>query len=685
MRVLLALLATAVASSAAGVRIDISGDRQTGRVNSLLGEPMTVTVTDSTSGRPLENVQVIFSLHAFTGGCLMPAEGFSSTAVETDTARCCVTRMLVLTDDRGEASAYLQMPGTMGNVEVTAQVIHPGLETASISFIHVAVDLRKLVFETIGGLALFLMGMKMMSDGLQHVASTRMRSILARISDRRVIGLLAGAGVTAIIQSSSATTVILVSFLNAGLMTLRQAMGVIYGANIGTTITGQIIAFNINTYAFPLIAVGFLLTFVSSRSSVRFWGRVALGFGLLLLGMNVMKSGIDPLRESRTVKEFFSGFSRSPFMGILAGTLVTCILQSSSATVGLTMTLAGAGLVTLEGAVYLVLGDNVGTTITAQLAAIGGNKAARRAAMGHTLFNLIGAAYFGLLLARPGSFFMDIVRNTSGDPLRQVANAHTLFNIINAIVFLPLLTLHVKLCNLIIPGKETAQDKIDLHLEPHLVETPVLAVDALERSMVTMAKFTSESVKKAMECFLTGRPRSSDILPLEDQVDEMQTQITIYAARLFSRDLEMEMSLRLPVILHSVNDIERVSDHAVNMVEARDRTGSRLNAYRGPLLDSAARASRLVEKMLDDTCACLEKHDRNHAEAVLANEEKLNSLDTASRSQYTAAMCAHDSNGLLDLAILDFISYCERIGDHLTNIAQSVIGGGVWHGEFDQS
>ncbi|NLP04502.1 Na/Pi cotransporter family protein, partial [Candidatus Fermentibacteria bacterium] len=630
------------------------------------------------------NIQVIFSLHAFTGGCLVPAEGFASTAVETDTVRCCVTRLLVLTDDRGEASTYLQMPGGMGNVEVTAQVVYPGLEIESISFIHVAVDVRKIIFETIGGLALFLLGMKMMSEGLQHVAGSRMKSILARISDRRFLGLLTGAGVTAVIQSSSATTVILVSFLNTGLMTLRQAMGVIYGANIGTTVTGQIIAFNINTYAFPLIAAGFLLTFVSRESSARFWGRVLLGFGLLLLGMNVMKGGIDPLRDSRMVKDFFTTFSRSPFMGILAGTLVTCVLQSSSATVGLTMTLAGAGLVTLEGAVYLVLGDNIGTTITAQLAALGGNKAARRAAMGHTLFNLIGAAYFGLLLARPDSFYMDIVRSSSGDPLRQVANAHSLFNIFNAIVFLPLLPLHVKLCNLIIPGEDPAPEKIDLHLEPHLVETPVLAVDAIERGMVVMAKFTADCVKKAMECFLTGRPNSSEILPLEDQVDEMQTQITIYASRLFSRDLEMDLSLRLPVILHSVNDIERVSDHAVNMVEARDRTGSRLNAYRGPMLDSAARASKLVEKMLDDICECLEKHDRNHAEAVLANEEKLNALDNASRSQYTASMCVRESNGLLDLAILDFISYCERIGDHLTNIAQSVIGGGIWHGELDQ-
>lgn len=685
MRLSILFLTAAAAAMAADVTVGFSGDRQTGRTGTVLETPMTVTVCDSASGAPVPGVEVVFSLHAFTGGSLVPVEGYSSTALDTDTVRCCVTRILVLTDSCGRASTRLELPAGMGSVEVTAQVMREGLETHSFSFVHVAVDLRKIVFETIGGLALFLLGMRMMSDGLQHVAGSRMKSILARISNRRVLGLLTGAGVTAIIQSSSATTVILVSFLNTGLMTLRQAMGVIYGANIGTTITGQIIAFNINTFAFPVIAAGFIASAAARNTSIRFWGRVLLGFGLLLLGMNIMKGGIDPLRDSQPVKDFFMSFSRNAFLGILAGTLVTCILQSSSATVGLTMTLAGAGLVSLEGAVYLVLGDNIGTTITAQLAAIGGNKAARRAAMGHTLFNLLGASYFGLLLARPDSFYMDIVRSTSGEPMRQVANAHTLFNIFNAMVFLPFLPLHVKLCNLLVPGKDPVPEKIDLHLETHLVDTPILAVDAIERGMVTMARFSGDCVKKAMGCFLTGRPRSSEILPLEDQVDEMQTEITVYASRLFSQDMDRALSLRLPVILHSVNDIERVSDHAVNMVEARDRVGSRLNGYRGPLLESAAKASRLVERMLDDTTSCLEKHDRQSAGAVLANEEKLNALDAAAREQYTGAMCVKESNGLLDLAVLDFITYCEKVGDHLTNIAQSVIGGGIWHDGEDRS
>jgi phosphate:Na+ symporter len=347
------------------------------------------------------------------------------------------------------------------------------------------------------------------------------------------------------------------------------------------------------------------------------------------------------------------------------------------------MALAGAGLISLQGAVYLVLGDNIGTTITAQLAAIGSNKAARRTAMAHTLFNLIGAAIFGLILARPGSFYMDLVTNISSDPFRQVANAHTLFNVINVIIFLPLLPLHARLSRLLVPGEDPVPEKVELHLDPHLIDTPILAVDAIERGMVTMARFTGDSVKKAMECFLTGRPKSSDILPLEDQVDNMQTQLTVYASRLFSENLDNDLSLRLPVLLHSVNDIERVSDHAVNMVEARDRVGSKLNGHSGPLLDSAVKASKLVERMLDEASLCLENRERNHAEAVLANEEKLNALDLSARDQYTKAMCARDSNGLLDLAILDFISYCERVGDHLTNIAQSVLGGGVWHGETD--
>jgi len=663
--------------------VSLSGDLQTGNVGAALHDPLVVTVQDSATGLPVRDAQVYLSLPLGSDGGLLPMEDYASAALETDSATGKILRLMVLTDEQGRAGTRLELPSGMGDTEVSVQVLSRGGRPVSTRFSHVVLDIKVISFQMIGGLALFLLGMKMMSDGLQHAAGNRMKTILGHIAGNRFSGLLAGVVVTGIIQSSSATSVILVSFVNAGLMSLQQAIGVILGANIGTTVTGQLIAFKITELAFPMVALGFLWSIVGRSSASRFWGRVLLGLGILLLGMNTMKDGLDPLRNSEPVRNFFMAFSTSPFLGILAGTIVTCVIQSSSATVGLVMTLAGAGLITLNGAVYLVLGDNIGTTITAQLAAIGTNKAARRAAMAHTMFNLIGATYFGLLLARPGSFYMRLVESSSGEPMRQVANAHSLFNIFNAIVFLPLVPLLAKLCEMLVPGTDRVQEESEVNLNDHLLDKPALAVGEIERTVVRMARYTGKCVKGAMGYFRTGKPRSSEILSMEDRVDEMQSAITVYASRLFSQDLDKEVSLKLPVLLHTINDLERMSDQAVNMIEARERLGDGIQSSDPDLLDSAVKAISIVERMFTAASEALEKHDRTAAESVLAMEARLNALDSDARSLYTKALCSPRERGLNGLAILDFVNYCEKVGDHLTNIAQSVIGGGIWHGDGD--
>jgi phosphate:Na+ symporter len=665
----------------ASMHIELSGDHQTGSVGSTLGTPMSVTLTDSASGEPVSGADVYFSIRTDRGSSIIPLEGFASAAVATDSAGG-ITRMLVITDRNGRAGIRLHLPSEMGPQEVSVQITAAGRMPEAVSFSHVAVDVRQISFQMLGGLALFLLGMKMMSDGLQHVAGNRMKTILRKITSNRFSGVLAGLAVTGIIQSSSATTVILVSFVNAGLMSLQQAIGVILGANIGTTVTGQLIAFRLTEFAYPMLAAGFLLSVAGRSGTSRFWGRTLLGLGILLLGMNTMKAGLDPLRDSQPVRDFFMSFSRSAFLGIVAGTMVTCVIQSSSATVGLVMTLAGSGLISLQGAVYLVLGDNIGTTITAQLAAIGTNKAARRAAMAHTMFNLVGAAYFGLLLARPGSFYMNLVESSSAEPMRQVANAHTLFNVFNVLMFLPLVPLLARLCQLIIPGKDVILEEGRVQLGEHLLSKPVLAVDEIERAVQHMARYTVKCVRGGMEHFRTGRPKADEILSMESHVDEMQSAITIYTSRLFEQDMERRLSLRVPVLLHTINDLERVSDQAVNMLEARGRLGQKQDGVGQELRRSAEKAIELVSAMMDDTILSLEKRDRTRAEAVITAEGKLNALDAAARDQYTLGLCTPSRDqGLGGLATLDFVNYCEKVGDHLTNIAQSVLGGGIWHGE----
>lgn len=659
------------------------GNSQHGRIETLLEQPLKIRVLDS--GRnPVSGIPVEFETNSDGGTLAYPFEGEDPLILEGDTVSGAFSTVLILTDSDGYAAISLKLGDKTGNNEVKARVLLPDGSEERIHFSALAVDLKSIIFQILGGLAIFLLGMKMMSESLQTVAGNKMRSVLKKVTSNRVLGLMVGALMTAVIQSSSATSVIAVSFVNSGLMVLRQAVGVIIGANIGTTITGQLIALKLTHYALPIVAVGFSMFAFAKTRRIQFWGKAIVGLGLIFLGMTLMKDVLGPLKTSMAVKSFFMNFSTNPLLAVFAGTLITSIIQSSSATVGLTMTLAGTGLISLQGAFYLVLGDNIGTTITAQLSAIGGSRAAKQTAMAHTLFNVIGAIYMGLLISNSNGFVLNFVRSTSGDTLRQVANAHSMFNIFNALLFLPFVPLLAKLCQLIIPDRgEDKSDEVELILDDNLLDSPALAIDNLEREMVKMATYSEATVKGAISCFFKGYPKSGRIMSMEDRVDEMQRDLTIYASKLFQRTLDQDQSLKLPVIIHTINDLERVSDHAVNIVEARSRISGNLNLDSGELAEVSVKASLIVSKMLESTKLSLESHDRKASQTVLALESKLNMLEDESRRYYTDYLTSSGQDGLKKLALLDFTDYCERIGDHLTNIAQSLIGGGVWHGTDD--
>ena len=670
---------------AGGFAVDVTGNSLHGRVGSILDDQLSITVFDST-GRPVSGVPVDFVMSSSEGSIAAPFTGAAPIILEGDTVSGAIDGLRLTTGAEGIAAISLKLGDETGNNTVEAVVYLPDGSEYSADYSALAIDLKEIIFQVIGGLAIFLLGMRMMSDSLQRVAGDRMRTILKRMTDNRILGLMAGALVTAVIQSSSATSVIAVSFVNSGLMVLRQAVGVIIGANIGTTITGQLIAFKVMAYSFPMIAIGFTLLAFSKNRRTQFWGRALVGLGLIFLGMTLMKDVLTPLKSSQAVHDFFMNFSSNPLLAILAGTLLTAIIQSSSATVGLTMTLAGAGLISLQGAVYLVLGDNIGTTITAQLSAIGGSRAARQTAMAHTMFNVFGAIYMGLLIANPNGFVMRFFQSTSSEPLRQVANAHSLFNIFNAIIFIPLVPMLARVCRLIIPDRkrEGINEEVILQLDDHLLNTPALAMDNLERELVKMAAYASDTVSLATKCFISGSSRPETVMAMEDRVDYMQRDLTIYASKLFQGDLDTELSLKLPVIIHSINDIERVSDHAVNMVQARDMIKGDIAGRSGFLPEAAVEASVLVHGMFEEVVNALATHDREASRSALAYEERLNSLEDRAKRLYAESLNRRDGLGdMTDLVLLDFINYCERIGDHLTNVAQSLLGGGFWHGTDD--
>ncbi len=638
-----------------------------------MADPVSVELTSASTGLPLANYSVRFALTAGDAE-LSSVEGFYT--IEENS--CSV--LLVQTDSNGIARVNVDLGG-MGENSITATALDSDGAATVASFGIVSLDIRSIFFQVFGGLAIFIFGMQMMSKNLQQVAGNRMKSILRKLTANRLMGVMAGALVTALIQSSSATTVITVSFVNSALMTLQQAVGVILGANIGTTITGQLIAFKVTKFALPMITIGFAISTISKDNKRQMWGKVLMGLGLLFMGMTTMSGVMKPLQGSAPVREFFTKFSTSPLLGIFAGTLVTVFVQSSSATVGLTMTLAGSGLIGLQGAFYLVLGDNIGTTITAQLAALGCNRTAKQAAMAHTLIKVIGAIYFAFLIMDPHGFFMRLVRQTSADPVRQVANAHTIFNIVNCLLFIPFVPAIARLTKLIIPSRDEEEPDNEVLLDENLLETPVLAMDNLDREMVKMARVSGDGLCKAAEHFLTGKHQPKKILAMEDDVDNMQRDLTIYASQLFKTNLSSEQSLRLPVMLHSINDIERVSDHAVNMVEARHRIEGNVLDSEGPLTTAAGQAYETLTDMAEQIVKALDGHDLKAAQKVLVLEGRMNQIEEEARENYGKSLAAYGLANLSGLAILDFIDYCERACDHMKNIAQSILGGGIWHGQ----
>lgn len=423
----------------------------------------------------------------------------------------------------------------------------------------------QIIFESVGGLGLFLMGMKIMSESMQRVAGERLRKTLNILTSNRFMGVLVGLSVTAVIQSSSATTVMVVGFVNAGLMSLVQAIGVILGANIGTTITGWIITLKIVKYALPVIGIGVFIRFFSKNEKWRYYGEILFGFGLLFLGMETMKAGFAPLRSAPQFIDFFTKVDGSGYMtillGVLIGAITTFVVQSSSATIGITIALASQGLLNYEGAVSLILGENIGTTITALLASIGANYHAKRAAIAHTLFNVLGVAVvlalffpFAALVEKMVPGVADLTIKTAEQaaqfgmeigtrPIigKHIAMAHTLFNITNVLVFTALIPMLAKLCTYIIPTpKETLfeTDNVEFpRIESHQLRMPSLRIMETEKRLVQMAQKVTNSalmVKDIISSTDHQQQLCDKVLETEKNIDEYQKYITEFLVSLSS-------------------------------------------------------------------------------------------------------------------------------------------------------
>jgi len=539
--------------------------------------------------------------------------------------------------------------------------------------------------QVFGGLAIFIFGMKLMSDGLHQVAGEKMRSILRMFSANPLVAVASGAAVTCVIQSSSASTVMVIGFVNAGLLSLVQAMGLIFGANIGTTITAQLVAFDISWLIMPAIIVGLLMSFVK-RQSIADWSETILGFGFLFLGMEYMSNELKALAKLPAFMEAFQTFQCAPVNGyipigallgaILIGLVATMIIQSSSACSGIIIALGASGLLDIYTAVALVMGSNIGTTITAQLAAITANRVAKQAALAHTLFNCIGviviSCSFLITWSGEPAFFALINKiSLNGDLPRKIANAHTVFNMFTTLILIPFIPLLAKICEKVIPvpaGKIRYQ-----YLEPHLLDTPPIALTQTAYALRRML----QKAWKMIDCALNIYNRNDEKNQLmvkqlekrEADIDERQKNITDYLAQLMSRKLNKKEVAQIPLLLlHCTNDVERIGDHTeiiqaiIGKLQADDLKFSIQAEKEYDLLhDKLAETTALSTEMLTRCTPQL------MTKSLLLEKElqtMLDNFETEHISRINSGAC-RPQVGILYLELLGEI---RKISRHLFNI-----------------
>lgn len=537
-------------------------------------------------------------------------------------------------------------------------------------------DWIDLILSFLGGFGLFLFGMEYMGDGLRKAAGSKMKNILGALTRNRLLGVIVGAGVTALIQSSSATTVMVVGFVNVGLLSLRQAVGVIMGANIGTTITSWIVALGEWTeflkpavLAPIFIVAGVALIMFSKNSQLKSIGQILFGFGGLFLGLDMMSSAAKPLSKLESVKNLFLLLGSNPILGILTGTIVTAVIQSSSASVGILQALALAGLVPWSSAIYIILGQNIGTCVTAILSSIGANINAKRAAAIHFLFNLIGTIIFGIITVIVFNFIVPGLRNELID-VTQISIVHTVFNILSTIILFPFGNLLVSLAEGLVKGKNKEKSDDDYFLDERLLETPTIAVQTSIKEVIHMGEMACWNVQASLDAlFEQDETKMKEVFEREREINTLQEKLNSYLIKLSNVSLSEKEQLKVAELFHMVSDIERVGDHADNIGELAVK-------LKEQNLKFSEIAKKELESIADVALECYskaikgyEKQDVNMAVDAMSLEDKVDKLEEKLRSKHMKRLAKEECNPFAGIIFLDMLSNVERISDHASNIA----------------
>ncbi|MBM4404172.1 MAG: Na/Pi cotransporter family protein [Candidatus Cloacimonetes bacterium] len=530
-----------------------------------------------------------------------------------------------------------------------------------------------------GGLALFIFGMNKMSDNLQAIAGSEMKRYLKRLTNTPLKGVMVGIAVTGLIQSSSATSVMLIGLVNAGIMNLTQAIGVIMGANIGTTVTAQLIAFKIGHYAFGFVVVGVVMLLIRRSKVMEKWSLVILGFGLLFVGLNVMSAAVKPLQSSEIAKDLLTRLSINPILGVFAGTAFTMLIQSSSASIGIVIVLATNGLIPFEGAIYLVFGDNIGTTVTAWLASINTNSSARRVATVHTMFNVIGASIFSVLTYL--GFYPALVDALTPGPAegeklaRHIANTHTLFNVLNTLIFLPFTELLARIATRLIPTSKA--DAIPAgepkHLDYHLLQSTDIAIEQSIKEMREMLILVKTSLELSMQAFIEKNYRKQTMIHrIENSIDHLQREITLYLIAVNEYNNNESITKKIPALLHTVNDLEKLGDYSetINKI-LNDQILSQKCCMNDDFSRYIDEMHKNILYMLDLSIRYMENFDLTYSYKIIELEGRINQHHQEVRNQVIAKIQSAECDATSGLNTIDYIDTIEVIADKMKNLVKA--------------
>lgn len=541
-------------------------------------------------------------------------------------------------------------------------------------------DYVNIIIPFLGGLGMFIYGMQIMADGLENAAGNKMKSLLAVLTKNKLMGVCLGAFITAVIQSSSATTVMVVGFVNASIMNLTQAIGVIMGANIGTTVTGWLVSsaewadfLSPTTLAPIIIMLGVVIMLTAKRKTSKYISNIAIGFGLLFVGISTMSVSVAPLREAPAFVDMFVTLGSNPLLGILAGAIVTAIIQSSSASVGILQSLAAVGLVPFSAAVYIIMGQNIGTCVTAMLSSIGAKKNAKIAALMHLLFNIIGTLLFSIIAI----VYFEVMNPVAGEGMisqTEISIVHTLFNIGTTVLLFPAANIIVKLAMKLGRGVEEKDEESVAHLDERMLQTPSIALQTTVTEIIRLGHMVIDTIEKTKEVLFTrNQGYISGIKENEVVVDKLGTQITEYTIKLGSLNISEKEHEDVARLLSIVTDIKRISDYCENIAE-----------YAQTLKEDKITFTEVgTEELRDMLNVCgdsfiyaiqsLENRDKEAALKVIEKETKADGLEIQLRTKHIKRLANNQCNTKAGIVFLDSLICLERISDHSRNIAEEVL------------